>query len=251
MIPDIVNKEFNKLIRGKEVNVPYIIECGSRAWGKENPSSDYDTYFIFVRKRYTYFQEEVKYNHKISKKDIPTVPPIDLLGLDIKCVCERMFKPPIQIVEFFHTPCIYKDTLNIAQSFREIFNEFISPTILVNNCLKGIKNMMKTNEIVLVKNYYMTLRLLGFIHYINKNETFPNNFNSNYLYSIIDNLPSISFLDKHTSQTKIRRDKELDNFIKNFVKNNKEQPYDNPKDNPLFVSKLEALFHSVINFYDK
>ena len=92
----------------KENNVKIIFACeaGSRIYGYDNKTSDFDIRFIYIRKKEKYFQFDDTEELVIrgSRKNV------EYIGFDIKKALKNISEKKMEIWAWFKSPIIYLNT---------------------------------------------------------------------------------------------------------------------------------------------
>lgn len=154
------------------VKVIYAIESGSRSWGFASPNSDYDVRFVYVHPEDWYLNINIESQRDVIEYEI--VDEIDLTGWDIRKALKLFAKSNPAIVEWLHSPIIYKDDGIFAMRARELLKINYS----VDKGIYHYRSMAKTNyrgylksHTVPLKKYFYVLRPLLSIMWLQKYQT--------------------------------------------------------------------------------
>ncbi|MFJ6678784.1 DNA polymerase beta superfamily protein [Microbacterium sp. NPDC091382] len=104
--PDVVTEIDRRLAgvaREHDVEIPWAIESGSRAWGFPSPDSDYDCRFVFVRPRERYLS-------LWPERDVIETPldaVFDVNGWDLAKSVRLIAKGNATAVEWLRSPIVY------------------------------------------------------------------------------------------------------------------------------------------------
>ncbi len=107
----------------EQVCVLYACEAGSRAWGLDTEDSDYDVRFIYQRplEQYlTLFEQKEVIVHPVGAR-------IDLHGWDLKKALQLLGKSNPTLLEWLHSPVVYKEESHAVQQLRNIALDSFSP----------------------------------------------------------------------------------------------------------------------------
>lgn len=145
----------------KNIKVLLAVENGSRAWGFASPDSDYDVRLIYAH-------EEDWYLSILNKKDTIEYfhdEVLDISGWDIKKALQLLNKTNASLLEWLHSPIIYKANANFLKQIKELGLKYYDPTKLLNH-YKGVAfNSMKyledDGQIPLKKLLYVIRPLLA------------------------------------------------------------------------------------------
>jgi predicted nucleotidyltransferase len=99
--------------REHDVTILWAIESGSRAWGFHSPDSDYDCRFVYVRNRDWYLSIDVEDRRDVI--EYPIVDEMDINGWDLRKALKLMAKSNCGIVEWLHSPIVYRRSGDFAQ----------------------------------------------------------------------------------------------------------------------------------------
>ena len=111
MIINKINKLLTTCEEGQKIDILYACESGSRAWGFASPNSDFDIRFLYRSPHETYLSV-------FEQKDtieIPIKDDLDPGGWDIKKALGLLAKSNGALIEWLHSPIVYKD----QEGFRE------------------------------------------------------------------------------------------------------------------------------------
>ncbi|MDQ1126778.1 putative nucleotidyltransferase [Microbacterium sp. SORGH_AS 505] len=104
--PDVVaeiDRRLAAVSRDHDVEIPWAIESGSRAWGFPSPDSDYDCRFIFVRPREQYLT-------LWPERDVIETPldaVFDVNGWDLAKSVKLIAKGNATAIEWLRSPIVY------------------------------------------------------------------------------------------------------------------------------------------------
>lgn len=143
------------------IRILYAIESGSRAWGFASENSDYDVRFIYARSRDWYLSVDLEDKRDVVEYEI--VDEIDINGWDVRKALQLFWKSNPGIIEWLHSPIVYKDDGVFANAVKALLPDVYAPE-------KGIyhyRSMAKTNyrgylrdDVVPLKKYFYVLRPL-------------------------------------------------------------------------------------------
>ena len=87
----------------ENVNIPWAIESGSRAWGFPSPDSDYDCRFVYVRP----LADTLRLFPKRDVIEMPITPVFDVGGWELGKALKLLLKGNAVIIEWLMSPIIY------------------------------------------------------------------------------------------------------------------------------------------------
>lgn len=163
VIPSPVRAEILRRMHAAQeehgVRILLAVESGSRAWGFESSSSDFDARFIYVHPQDWYLSVGLEEQRDVI--EYPIVEDIDLNGWDLRKALRLFWKFNPAFVEWIQSPIIYAEHSAFAAQVRALL-----PTIY--SCESGIhhyRSMAKTNfrgylkgDLVPLKKYFYVLR---------------------------------------------------------------------------------------------
>ena len=154
-----INALLNRLEIHHGVRILYACESGSRAWGFASPDSDFDIRFIFAKPENSY----VSVADGLESIDLPLEGLLDAGGWDVRKAARLLGKSNGALVEWLHSPVVYRETPGFRQRWRAVAREVFSPRAAVDH-YRGLGKQMvlgKLNaEAVRAKDYLYALRAL-------------------------------------------------------------------------------------------
>lgn len=108
----------------QHIKIVYAIESGSRAWGFHSPDSDYDCRFFYVREPEWYLSINVE--HRRDVIEYPIVDEMDINGWDLRKALKLLAKSNPSIVEWLHSPILYRQSGGFADLARQWLSEYYS-----------------------------------------------------------------------------------------------------------------------------
>lgn len=152
-----IKSRLRQIEQEESVCIFYACESGSRAWGFPSRDSDYDVRFVYIHPPVWYLSIDDKpdtIERKIS--DL-----IDMSGWDIRKALKLLRKSNPPLLEWFNSPIVYQQRLDIVEKLKLLIPEYYSP----KSCLYHYLHMAKGNfreylkgEVVWVKKYFYVLR---------------------------------------------------------------------------------------------
>lgn len=140
------------------IRILYACESGSRAWGFASPDSDYDIRFIFARPPASYF---AVVEGKGSIELPLTEDVLDAGGWDIRKAAKLLGKSNGALVEWLHSPIVYRSEPGFLDRWRSTADAVFSPRASRDHYLGLAKQMLlgklNTTE-VRAKDYLYALR---------------------------------------------------------------------------------------------
>jgi uncharacterized protein len=122
------------------IKIIYAVEAGSRAWGYDTKTSDYDVRFIYVHR----VQHYLSLHHK---RDVieKTLPQLELVGWELKKALFLLHKSNPSILEWLTKENIYfeHDTVN---KIRGLAKKSYSSNKVLNHYVRMVKTNLKRLE---------------------------------------------------------------------------------------------------------
>jgi predicted nucleotidyltransferase len=120
------------------VRIVYACESGSRAWGFASPDSDYDIRFIFIRSEASY----LSVHDGLESIDLPLEDGLlDAGGWDLRKAARLLGKSNGALVEWLHSPIVYRDVDNFQQRWQGMAAQVFSPR-LSSDHYRGLAKQM-------------------------------------------------------------------------------------------------------------
>ncbi|MDX1458817.1 MAG: nucleotidyltransferase domain-containing protein [Marinobacter sp.] len=143
----------------RDVEILYACESGSRAWGFASPDSDYDVRFIYAGNLDRYLTvERVR-----DVIELPIVDELDVNGWDVKKALGLMRSSNPTLLEWLHSPVVYRANERFVASMRTLAAEAMRPRTLCHHYLsmawKDWRNNIERGRAT-PKRYLYTLRTL-------------------------------------------------------------------------------------------
>lgn len=165
MLRDKIKTKLNEIETMHNVKILYACESGSRAWGFESKNSDYDVRFIYKRNLSWYLKVD-------SQRDVIELPiddELDINGWDIKKALHLLKKSNPALIEWIHSPIIYKKDEGFYDEFKALSKEFYKPKACFYHyssmASKNFRGYLQTDE-VRVKKYFYVIRPLLALRWI-------------------------------------------------------------------------------------
>lgn len=139
------------------IRIVYACESGSRAWGFASPDSDYDIRFLFVRPERCYLSV-VPGTESI---DLPLEGDLDAGGWDVRKAAGLLGKSNGALVEWLHSPVVYRAAPGFLDRWRSAAVEVFSPKASADHYRGLAKQMLHaklSSEQVRAKDYLYALR---------------------------------------------------------------------------------------------
>ncbi|MFB6466074.1 DNA polymerase beta superfamily protein [Cytobacillus sp. Hz8] len=106
-----------QLENAHDVEILFACEAGSRAWGMESPTSDYDIRFIYIHK------DLHRYLSIDPPKEVLEEGPFDAVGWDIMKACKLLRKSNPSLYEWCMSPIYYIDKHGFSEILKKIIKE--------------------------------------------------------------------------------------------------------------------------------
>ena len=137
-----------------DLEILFACEAGSRAWGLENPTSDFDIRFIF---RYHGLKKYLTLSKAKSVLDFQS--PFDTSGFDLFKGFELITKSNPSIYEWAYSPIIYHEAGDFSKKLKRVIESTYSSFSLfkhygslsrrnVNECSKGSFSLRKQKQLL-------------------------------------------------------------------------------------------------------
>ncbi|MGC4013078.1 MAG: nucleotidyltransferase domain-containing protein [Luteolibacter sp.] len=135
----------------------YACESGSRAWGFASPDSDYDIRFLFAHPEHAY----LTIAGVTSAIDLPIVDELDAGGWDIRKAAGLLGKSNGALLEWLHSPIVYRAEPGFLDRWRATAREVFSPRAASDH-YRGLAKQMWLGKLqsdqVRAKDYLYALR---------------------------------------------------------------------------------------------
>jgi uncharacterized protein len=154
------------------IKIIYAVEAGSRAWGYESESSDYDVRFVYVNRVQHYLSLQNK-RDVIEKK----LPQLELAGWDVKKALSLLHKSNPSILEWLTDENIYIEH-DIVTEIRRLGEKRFSPYKVLNHYMRMAKknlNLLEDKPSPNVKDYIHIIRPFLACLWVSKLQIFPPN----------------------------------------------------------------------------
>lgn len=154
---DAINALLSRIESTHTVRIVYAVESGSRAWEFASPDSDYDIRFIFIRGEETY----ISVKEGRESIDLPLEGELDAGGWDILKAARLMGKSNGVIMEWLHSPIVYRNAHGFRERWQKVAADAFSPRASSDHYRGLAKQMvlgkLRTDE-VRAKDYLYALR---------------------------------------------------------------------------------------------
>ncbi len=166
----------------------FAVESGSRAWGFASPDSDYDARFVYKRGARDY----VRLQERRDVIELPIVGDLDVNGWDIVKALVQFRKSNPSLLEWLHSPIVYRENGDFAAKLRTLAQEHFSPRRMTYHYISMAKSnyrlSIENKAEVSLKKYLYVLRPLCCIRWMEQHGTPPPTLIHDILVSI--ELPS-------------------------------------------------------------
>ena len=171
MLPEI-NTLLSRIETTHGVRIVYAVESGSRAWGFASPDSDYDIRFIFIRPAESY----VSVQEGLESIDLPLEGELDAGGWDIRKAARLLGKSNGALVEWLHSPIVYRDENGFRERWQAMARGIFSPRASSDH-YRGLAKQMVLgklrSETVRAKDYLYALRAVLAAKWIAETHAIP------------------------------------------------------------------------------
>ena len=159
MNPSLIQACLTHIEASHGVRILYACESGSRAWGFASPDSDYDIRFIFIQPRQSY----LSIHDGTASIDLPLQGDLDAGGWDVRKAARLLGKSNGALVEWLHSPVVYRAEPGFLDRWRSVAREVFSPHACCGHYRGLAKQMLLGKldaETVRAKDYLYALRAL-------------------------------------------------------------------------------------------
>lgn len=167
-----INNLLTRIEADRGVRIIYAVESGSRAWGFASPDSDYDIRFIFIRDESTY----ISVQEGLESIELPLEGDLDAGGWDIRKAARLLGKSNGALVEWLHSPVIYRNEDGFRERWQAMAREIFSPRASSDH-YRGLAKQMVLgklrSETVRAKDYLYALRAVLAAKWIAETHTIP------------------------------------------------------------------------------
>jgi predicted nucleotidyltransferase len=168
-------KEFlNTLEKQENITILFACESGSRAWGTNSASSDYDVRFIYIREVDWYLQ-------LFEGRDVIEISPnekVEIVGWDLKKALKLLQKSNPTLLEWIHSPIIYLSESAFTSKLKTLsqlaFSSISTIHHYLNMAKKNYQSLLKEKRTT-TKRYLNILRPLLTCLWILDNQEMPKN----------------------------------------------------------------------------
>ena len=155
----------------KGVEILYVVESGSRAWGFASPDSDYDIRFIYKHDLDYYLSlwEQRDVIEFMTEEDL------DGSGWDLRKTLKLLAKSNPALLEWLYSPVVYYENKEFVDKMRELANACFSPVTCAYHYIGITKSFMDACEqdYVKLKSYFYALRTVLSAKWIIEKDTIP------------------------------------------------------------------------------
>ena len=171
-VADEIDKLLTRIEWENGFRILYACESGSRAWGFASPDSDYDIRFLFIHPERRY----LSLGGFASALDLPIVDELDPGGWDVKKALGLLGKSKGALIEWLHSPVVYREDEGFLARWRAAAREVFSPH-MASNHYRGLAKQMwlgkLQSERVRAKDYLYALRASLAARWINLGHGIP------------------------------------------------------------------------------
>ena len=215
----LVPERLHKMEQKHNIKILFASEQGSRSWGLNDPGSDFDVRFVFIRDKLDYIQ--VFADHEVIRPPIDDV--WDICGWDLARFLRFIYKSNPVAYECLKSPIYYLDT-GFSEQVMPILHGYLSRDNMLSNYVKMTQNnKLERRKFISAKYYlYMMRPLLSAMWIKTKNTPPPIKF-TEMCGLLPENLrPYVNFLIglkvNAPEELEIDRIPELDTFLYGTLK---------------------------------
>ena len=118
-----IQELLNNIEQERSVEILYACESGSRAWGFASPNSDYDIRFLYRRPA----DEYLNIFASSDTIEIAIHEDLDPGGWDIRKALNLLGKSNGALIEWLHSPIVYRDSHGFSDSWRALTRSIFQP----------------------------------------------------------------------------------------------------------------------------
>ncbi len=167
-----IQAELKRIEQANDLRVLLAVESGSRAWGFESATSDWDVRFIYVRRPEWYLSIQ----HRRHVVELELEGDLDVSGWDLPKALNLFAKSNPPLLEWLRSPIVYAESSSAAQQLRVLSDRFFSPRA----CLYHYLHMAEGNyreylcrDPVRLKKYFYVLRPVLAARWIEAHSAMP------------------------------------------------------------------------------
>ena len=168
-----IQDALNRIVVEQDARLLFAVESGSRAWGFASPDSDYDVRFVYMRG----VREYVRLQERRDVIELPIVGDLDINGWDIVKALVQFRKSNPSLLEWLHSPLVYRENGNFATHLRVLAQEQFSIRRMTYHYLSMAKSnyrlSIENKAEVSLKKYLYVLRPLCCIRWMEQHGTPP------------------------------------------------------------------------------
>ena len=168
-----IQAELDGIEREQDARILFAVESGSRAWGFASPDSDYDVRFVYRRN----VREYVRIREQRDVIELPITGDLDINGWDIVKALTQFRKSNPALLEWLHSPIVYRVQGTFAENLRELAAAHFSPRRMTYHYLSMAKQnyrlSIENKPEVSLKKYLYVLRPLTCILWLEQNDSPP------------------------------------------------------------------------------
>lgn len=167
----VISEKLQQIEIQENVRILHAVESGSRAWGFASPDSDFDVRFIYVRPRDYY----LKLERLRDVLEFPINNLLDINGWDLQKALRLLHCSNPTLLEWFHSPVVYKKT-DFSHEFIPLMQNYFSSKRGLYHYLSmadGNYREYLRGEMVRAKKYFYVLRPLLACRWILRTNTPP------------------------------------------------------------------------------
>lgn len=162
-----IEKRLNAIEQVYNVEILYACEAGSRAWGFESKTSDYDVRFIY--RHPTFYYKSLWEPRDVINLQVPDHN-LDLSGWDLRKALRLGYKGNPSLIEWLRSPILYRTkTLPPRISWWDLAGTIFKPKVAMHHYFymarkEYNKHISLKNEVSLKKYLYVIRALLAVRH---------------------------------------------------------------------------------------
>ncbi len=169
---DQITAALDQLESEEQITVLWACESGSRAWGFESATSDYDVRFVYLRRTKDYLR--VSPLRDVIER--PIAEDLDLSGWDLSKALGLFRKSNPSLLEWLQSPIVYRQHGSFQSALLGLVPQYFSPRACMGHYLsvaeRNRRNYLMKDQIRLKRYFYMIRPILA-CHWLERRVGLP------------------------------------------------------------------------------
>ncbi|RKQ30772.1 nucleotidyltransferase domain-containing protein [Oceanobacillus halophilus] len=175
---EIIKRNLHSIEETHQVKILYACEAGSRAWGLENKSSDYDVRFIYIHPTNDYLSiDPMGIGKKTDVMEVPISDKLDMFGWECTKALRLFRKSNPSFLEWLHSELVYSEAFTTIKKIKDIENDVFSAKSSIHHYVNMAKNNFKKYQqadFLDIKQLLNVIRPILLAKWIEENKRFPS-----------------------------------------------------------------------------